>query len=142
MLPKLLILAAFTAATLLAADPVKEQDALMRSLERLVPQNAAHADGYRSRIAFVRTDQGIKVTLTEAGPDRTVTQTFIMPGDCAKTEDCVFKRTDGIVEFHGPGGGDYYYNLGPYDVSVAHEIVDKLNRLKVSASAQHNPPKQ
>jgi hypothetical protein len=56
-----------------------------------------------------------------------------MPSDCAKAGNCVFKRTDDIVEFHGPpGDADHYYNLGPYDLPVAQEIADKLNSLKDS----------
>ena len=143
------ILAAFMPPLLSAADPVKEQDELMRSLQRLVPQNAAGATVYRSTIVFVRNDQGVKVTLTETGPapsgdrtgpqGRTVSQTLTMPGDCAKVGNCVFKMTDGIVEFHGTKDT---YNLGPYDIPVAQDIVDALNRLKASVAAQLNAPKK
>lgn len=46
------------------ADALQEQDALMRTIETLVPQKAPGATGYRSTIAFVRTTEGIKVTLS------------------------------------------------------------------------------
>jgi hypothetical protein len=71
--------------------------------------------------------------ITETGPDRTASQTFTMPDDCIKPGNCSFKRTDGIVEFHGPpGDANHYYNLGPYEISVAKKIVDGLNRLQAS----------